>query len=138
MRGGAHMINSRFRYASPKVGFGTQSASLQKLKSSQSRIANSLASTQSMLASITSSFESVQQSKIDGLATLAAKAGIARVRADAAAKSKEITDQIDSAQKSLTDAKSAKGGPMIVGYTVIQKYVSWVYSPPVATTDTTT
>ena len=54
------------------------------------------------------------------------------------AKSKEITDQIDSAQSALDDAKSTRDGPTIVGYTVIQKYVSWVYCPPVATTDTTT
>jgi dihydroorotase len=131
------MINSRFTYASPKVGFGTQSASLQKLKASQSRIASSLASTQSTLASITSSFESAQQDKIDGLATLAAKAGIARVQAQAKAKSAEITKQIDSAQKSLDASKDVTKHQIIVGHTIVQPYVSLVYSPPATTTDTT-
>jgi hypothetical protein len=169
LRGGAQMINSRFRYASANVGFGTPSASLQKMKASQANTANSLASAQSLLSSITSSLASAQQDKINGLGTLAAQAAIARVKADAAAKSKSITDQIDAAQKSLTDAQSTTTStkPIIIGNTIIQPYVSWgsppgtvaatddhpvyvvgttviqknyqswVYTPPVATTDTT-
>ena len=132
------MINlSHFRYATIKVGFGAAGASAATTASDNAAKVSSLLATSVSGASSSSPFESASQDNISGSATLAAKAAIARVKADAVAKSKEITDRIDSAQSALTNAKSTSTGPTIVGYTVIQKYVSWVYSPPVTTTDTT-
>jgi hypothetical protein len=136
------MINSRFTYASVRVGFGSAfgsgSTAWQKLKSNRAGIASSLAATQSALASFTNAMSSAQQDRISGLATLTAKAAIARVQAAAKAKADEITKKIDSAQKTIDGSKSASASkdPIIVGNTIIQPYVSWVYSPPVSTTDT--
>ncbi len=132
------MINlSHFRYATIKVGFGAAGASAATTASDNTSKIKSMLATSVSGASSSSPFESASQDNISGRATLAAKAAIARVKADAVAKSKEITDRIDSAQSALADAKKTSDGSMIVGYTVIQKYVSWVYSPPVTTTDTT-
>jgi len=135
------MISGRFNYATTRVGFGSPfgaagggGSQWQKLQSNRAGIANSLAATQSALASITSALSNAQQQNIDGLATLAAKAAISRVQADAKAKAAEITKQIDGAQKTIDDAKKAGSGPMIVGNTVIQKYVSWAVTPTVDTT----
>ena len=135
------MINSRFTYATTKVGFGpalgSGTTALQNLQSKRAALASSLAATQSALASITDAMSSAQQDKISGLATLAAQAAIARVQADAKAKAAEITKSLDSAQKSLDDSKNLKKGTIIVGNTIVQPYVSWVYAAPVTTTDTT-
>jgi hypothetical protein len=133
------MINlSHFRYATTKVGFGAAGTSAATAASNNTAKISSAMATAVSGASSSSPFESASQNNISGSATLAAQAAIARVKADATAKSKEITDKIDAAQNSLNDAKSTTNGPMVVGYTVIQKYVSWVYTPPAATTDTTT
>lgn len=132
------MINlSHFRYASIRAGFGSAGASAAATASSNTDKIKSLLATSVSGASSSSPFESASQNQISGASTLAANAAIARVKADAAAKSKEITNKIDSAQSALNDAKKTSDGSMIVGYTVVQKYVSWVYSPPNTTTDTT-
>ena len=121
------MIASRFKYASVKVGFGaSHNTAWQKLKAQRASITNNLATTQANLASITSALASAQQDKISGLGTLAAKAAIARVRADAKAKSEALTAQIDSAQKTLDDAKSFSSTK--------PKYVSWALAPTVDVT----
>lgn len=125
------MISGRFSYASTRVGFGsafgtTGTTAWQKLKSQRASIANNLASVQANLASITSALASAQQDKIAGLGTLAATAAIARVRADAAAKSAAITKQLDSAQKTLDEANAAK--------TTTPKFVSWALTQTVDTT----
>jgi hypothetical protein len=80
------MISGRFSYATTRVGFGSPfgaagggGSQWQKLQSNRAGIANSLASAQSALASITSSLAEAQQQRIEGLATLAARADAARV-----------------------------------------------------------
>jgi chromosome segregation ATPase len=121
------MIASRFKYASIKVGFGsTQNNAWTKLKSQRASIANNLASAQANLASITSALASAQQDKIAGLGTLAATAAIARVRAEAKAKSESLTAQLDSAQKALDSANAVK--------TTKPKFVSWALTQTVDTT----
>jgi hypothetical protein len=142
MRGGAQMIGTRFTYATTRVGFGSSfgtgsNSSYTNLKTQRARIGASLANTQATLNSITSAFATASQNNIDGLATLAAKAAIARVKADAKAKAAEVTKQIDSAQAALDSAKSATSTPgiTVIGNTVIQKkYVSWALTPTVDTT----
>lgn len=89
-------------------------------------MANNLASTKATLTSINSAFSSAQQDKINGLGVLAANAAIARIKTEAAAKSKVLTDQIDVAQNALADAKSVSSTP---------KFVSWAL--PSTTVDTT-
>lgn len=135
------MIGSRFTYASMKVGFGsafgsTTNSSYKTLQAKRASIAASLSSTQSALSAITSAFATAQQDKISGLANLAARAAIARVQEDAKAKKAEALKQIDGAQKTLDDAKTAgkPAGTTIVGNTVIQKYVSWALTPTIDTT----
>ena len=121
------MIASRFKYATTKVGFGNhQNSGYQKLKNQRAVIANNLATIQANLASITSALNSAQQDQISGLGTLAAKAAIARVRADAKAKSDALTAQIDSAQKTLDDAKTVSSSK--------PKFVSWALTPTVDVT----
>jgi len=125
------MISGRFSYASTRVGFGSAfgtggTTAWQKLKSQRASIANNLASAQANLASITSALASAQQDKIAGLGTLAATAAIARVRAEAKAKSESLTAQLDSAQKALDSANAVK--------TTKPKFVSWALTQTVDTT----
>jgi hypothetical protein len=109
------MIKSHFSYTSVRTGFGSAgAASYQRWQANSARVTSAI-TTAATGSSTLSPFDGAQQDKISGLTTLAAQAAIARVKADAAAKSKEITDRIDAAQKSLTDAKSTGNGPMIVG-----------------------
>ena len=125
------MINLRhFRYATTRVGFGA-AGSLGRLRGRQTTQPRfqSLLATSVSSASSSSPFESASQDNISGLATLAAKAAIARVKADAAAKSRRDNSQIDSAQKALTDTTPTKKTATIIGNTIIQPYVSWG-SPP--------
>ena len=132
------MINlSHFRYATTKVGFGAAGASAATTASDSAAKVSSLLATSVSGASSSSPFESASQDQISGASTLAARAGIARVQAAAKAKSTEITKQIDSAQKSLDTSKNLTKGRIVVGNTIVQPYVSWVYSAPVSTTDTT-
>ena len=125
------MISSRFTYATTRVGFGsgigsTSGSAWQKLKSNRASIGASLASAQSALASITSALASAQQDKISGLATLAAQAAIARIKADADDKKDVLLKQIDGAQKALDDAKNATSTK--------PKFVSWALTQTVDTT----
>jgi hypothetical protein len=132
------MINlSHFRYATTKVGFGGAGASAATTASDNTAKITSLLATTVSGASSSSPFESASQDQISGATTLAARAGIARVQAAAKAKSTEITKQIDSAQKSLDTSKNLTKGRIVVGNTIVHPYVSWVYSAPVSTTDTT-
>jgi hypothetical protein len=129
------MINTR--YASIKVGFhANQNTGWEKVKANRARLGQAMASTQSALSASTNAFSSAQQDKISGLATLAAKAAIARVQADAKAKKEDALAKIDGAQKAVDDAKavSKSNGTTIIGNTIIQKYVSWALTPAVDTT----
>jgi hypothetical protein len=130
------MIRSRFTYASPKVGFGNLANGYKATKANSARLASAMTTDSSGLNATTSALVSAQTNNISGLATLAAKAAIRRVQADALAKKNEALAQIDSAQAALNSAKSVKkgDGSTIVGNTIIQKYVSWALTP---TTDTT-
>lgn len=114
-----------------------QTTALQDLQARRAGIAASLSSTQAVLTSITAAFGTAQQNNISGLGTLAAQAALARVKAQAKARSDTILTQINSAQSTLDSAKTASKptGTTVVGHTVIQKYVSWAGIP--VTTDTT-
>ena len=116
-----------------------QTTALQNLRASRAGIAASLSSTQAVLGAVTAAFGRAQQGNVAGSGNLAARAAIARVRAEALARKDTILKQLDSAQATLDSAKAASQptGTTIVGYSVIQKYVSWA-AVPTTTTDTTT
>ena len=110
------MITSRFSYATTRVGFGspfatggTGSSALQRLKSQRAAMASHAAAAQANLASSASSLTGAQQNRISGLGTLAAQAGLARIQAEAKAKSIAMTAQIDQAQQALDAARAAGG-----------------------------
>jgi hypothetical protein len=84
-----------------------QKSAWQTMKANRARIAASLSSAQSNLSSITSAFASAQQNRISGLGILAANAALARVQAEAKAKSTEILTQIDGVQKTINDTNTA-------------------------------
>lgn len=132
------MINlSHFRYATTSVGFGAAGASAATKASDNTAKISSLLATSVSGASSSSPFESASQDNISGSAKLAAQAAIARVQAQAKAKSEYITKQIDSVQKTVDDTnKDAKSkAPIIIGNTIIQPYQSWG-SPPGTVTAT--
>lgn len=130
------MIRSHFSYASVRTGFGSAGAASYRAWQSDNARVSSAITTAETGSSSTSPFDGALQDNLSGLATLAANAAIARVQADAKAKSAVITQQIDSAQSALNDANSvnAPAGTTVVGYSVIQKYVSWAVLPTVDTT----
>jgi hypothetical protein len=130
------MINlSHFKYATTKVGFGAAGTSAATTASDNTDKIKSMLATSVSGASSSSPFESASQDQISGASTLAANAAIARVKAAAKAKSEEITKQIDSVQKTVDASKDLTKGRIVVGNTIVQPYVSWVYTAP--TTDTT-
>jgi len=87
---------------------------------------SSAITTASTGSSTLSPFDGALQDKVSGLATLAANAAIARVKADADAKKAVLLTQIDGAQKTLDDAKNAAASK--------PKFVSWALTPTVDTT----
>ena len=68
---------------------------------------SSVSQTQAALTAANSRFAAAQQNRISGLATLAAKAGLARINAKRKAQSDVMLKQIDAAQASMNKAKVA-------------------------------
>lgn len=68
---------------------------------------SSVSKLQAALTAANSRFAAAQQNRISGLATLAAKAGLARINAKRKAQSASMLKQIDSAQASMNQAKVA-------------------------------
>ena len=120
------MINlSHFRYPVTKVGFGSAGTSAASAASSSASKVSSAMATAVSGASSSSPFESSAQDQISGASTLAARAAMARINAQKKAQSVSMLKQIDSAQASIDQAKTAAA--------LKQKY--YVYTLPAVVVD---